>query len=202
MLDGFGVLFDRVEIPNWDRSEVIRLTNGEYYQVPVIEHDGRIVFETADNPYAVPRYLDEHLLNRQFFPEKNAGIHEIVLKNIEDDLEGIAFKLCDIYYVDSIEDIAHRVAVIRHKERKFGPGCVEQWKRDRELLLETLVKALHPYETALAQSQFLFGDSPIYADFALYGVLGNFQFNPENNLPENLTNLIRWENEIGNYSVR
>ena len=54
----FGVPFERVIIPNWDRREVARLTSGAYYQVPVLVDRESVVFETREDPLAVPHFID------------------------------------------------------------------------------------------------------------------------------------------------
>src|SRR5690606_28288394 len=156
--------------------QVARLTDGAYYQVPVLEHGSNLVFETPEDPLAVPHYLDEHITDGDLFPAQHAGIHDIIVAHIEDYLEGIGFRLSDPGFIDSISDIGERVMLIRHKERKLGVGCVDEWRENSDALAEEFRYALSPYEAQLQHRDFLFSDRPVYADYALFGVIGNAQF--------------------------
>src|SRR5687767_13390621 len=55
-----GAEFETREIPNWDRTELLRLTNGAYYQVPVLVHDGHVVTESSAESEDIARYVDTH----------------------------------------------------------------------------------------------------------------------------------------------
>ena len=196
ILEAHGVPFETVAVPNWDRRALARLTGGACYQVPVIEHEGAVVHETPADPLAVPRFLDQTFAQGTLFPDHCAGIHEILVEHIENDLEGIGFKLCDPDYVDAIADIGERAMVLRHKERKFGAGCVEQWRANADGLMAALETALGPFETRLTHSPFLFGEVPVYADFALLGVFGNFQHGGRHRLAPRFASLHRWQDAI------
>jgi glutathione S-transferase len=193
ILDAHRVSFETVAVPNWDRRAVAELTGGQYYQVPVLVHGGRIVHETASDPLAVAHYLDESFAGGTLFPDHCAGVQEIVIGHIEDTLEAIGFRLCDPAYIDSIADLGERVMVIRHKERKFGAGCVEQWRASFAGFATNFEAALAPYETRLAQCACLFGDQPVYADYALLGVLANAQNSGSYALGGRFSHLKRWE---------
>ena len=51
---------------------------------------------------------------------------------------------------------------------------------------------LGPFDIILAKGPFLFGEAPIYSDFALFGVLGNMTYRNYNSLPTLLANLRGW----------
>ena len=99
-------------------------------------------------------------------------------------MEARTFKLADIHYVPAIADTVARTMVVRHKERKFGRGCVDQWTRDAVSIRAELDGLLSRCEATLAHSPFLLGATPVYADFALFGVLGNLTHNGWNQLSE------------------
>ena len=63
ILDAYGVPFECLEVSNWDRRKLACLTEGNYYQVPVIEHGDNIVYETESDPLAVAHYLDSNFAN-------------------------------------------------------------------------------------------------------------------------------------------
>ena len=43
---------------------------------------------------------------------------------------------------------------------------------------------------------FLLGDSPVYADYALFGVLGNLTYTGDNEIPSTLTHIRRWHERL------
>jgi glutathione S-transferase len=112
--------------------------------------------------------------------------------HIENTVEIPAFKLTDVHYVPAIADPVERGMVIRHKERRFGRGCLGQWAADRESLLAETVRLLRPFERMAAQQPFLLGAAPVYTDFALFGILANLTFNQWNPFPPDLPALERW----------
>jgi glutathione S-transferase len=181
-LTAFGVGFETRDVPNWDRSEIIRLTNGAYYQVPLLVHNERPVFESSAESLDVARYVDSTWGGGRLFPAQLEAANVTLTEWMEDALEGRAFKLNDIHYIPAIEDLVDRTMVIRHKERRFGRGCVEAWKRDASAIRSELDRQLARCETTLRNSAFLLGSIPVYADFALFGVLGNLCYQGWNSL--------------------
>lgn len=195
-LDALAVPHEIHNISNADRSEVIRLTNGAYYQVPVLVHDGQVVYESGTDTLDVARYVDREFAGGRLFPEEHEGFQRLIIGHIEDDVEGITFRLVDPSYLAGIEDVVERTMIVRHKERKFGRGCVDAWAAQREELAGAAKALLEPYELALQRRPFLFGEAPIYADFALFGILGNLTYRGYNELPEGLTALAQWFTRI------
>ena len=97
-LEAFAIPFDRVHVSNWDRREIMELTDGAYYQVPVLAHDEALIYETSDRSLDVARYVDKHFGSGQLFPSTTAGIDEVLIEHIENDVEGLSFRLCDVHY--------------------------------------------------------------------------------------------------------
>src|SRR5688572_15220081 len=85
MLDAVGMRFDRVNVPNWDRRAVIERTEGRYYQVPVLEHDGRVIFESGGDTQDVARYVDRTFCGSRLFPAEHEGLQQILIHHLEND---------------------------------------------------------------------------------------------------------------------
>ncbi|HEY2344182.1 MAG TPA: glutathione S-transferase family protein [Chthoniobacteraceae bacterium] len=194
-----GVTFETREVPNWDRSEIIRLTHGAHYQVPLLVHDGQMLFETAEEPQRVSHYVDRTFAGGRLFPKRIDGLQEIVIDHLENEVEGVTFRLCDIHYVPSIEDLVRRTMVLRHKERRFGRGCIDAWKRDEDAIRAEADRLLERFEITLRHSPFLFGDAPVYSDFLLYGIIGNMTWKQWNSLKDEQTALRSWVDKIRDY---
>jgi glutathione S-transferase len=183
-LTALGVPFVTVEVPNWDRSEIIRLTNGDYYQVPLLVDGERLVYETRADSQDVALYVDTLYADGRLFPGTVSGPHLCTIDFLENEVELRGFKLADIHYVAGIGDLNARTMLIRHKERRFGRGCVAQWKADAAAIRTELDQLLARFEDTLRVKPFIFGDQPVYADFLLFGLIGNFTYSGWNTLHE------------------
>lgn len=192
MLEAAGVPFQRVAVPNWDRSAVIQATGGQYYQVPVLEHDGRVIFEIRPDSQEVARYVDAEFCGARLFPSDQEGLQQILIEHLENDLESLTFRLADIHYIPAIPDLVGRVMTIRHKERKFGPGCVEAWKRDAAQLRAGVERLCARFDNMLSTRAFLLGAEPLYVDFLLHGILGGYTYQGWNELPAEQPHLTTW----------
>ncbi len=191
-----GVDFEAREVPNWDRSELLRLTGGAYYAVPVLEHGGRLVYESGSDTQDLAQYVDHMWFGGRLFPKAIEAAHQCVIEFLENEVEARTFKLMDIHMIPAIPDVAHRGMLIRHKERKFGRGCVDAWRRDAATIRAELDRMLLRFETTLKHQEFLFGSAPVYADFLLFGVLGNLIFNGWNELSPEQKCIAAWYERI------
>ena len=191
-LGALGVPYATRNVSNGDRREVIELTRGAYYQVPVLSHDAEVVFESSPSSVDVARYVERKFGGGRLFPPRWEGLQRIVIPYIENEVESITFKLVDPHYLREIQDPIERGMVRRHKERKFGPGCEERWERERPLLQAEAERLLLPFDLTLANRRFLFDEDPVFSDFALFGVLGNLTYHQYNSLPASQRNLADW----------
>lgn len=196
-LEALGVPFEVREVSNADRRAVIEATGGAYYQVPVILHDGKVVHENSGDSIDIARYVDRVFAGGRLFPAHLEGLQRILVPHIEDVIEGVTFRLVDPSYLRDIADPIERAMIRRHKERKFGPGCVDQWGRERETLLARASELLDPFDLMLGEHPFLLGEAPVFSDFALYGILGNLTYRGYNRIPGTLTRLADWFARVG-----
>ena len=192
-----GAEFTTREIPNWDRSELLRLTDGAYYQVPVLVHDGRIVIESSGGSEDIAHYVDQHFAGGRLFPERLDGLQQILIEFLSDDVEFHTFRLLDPYTRDGITDPVARGSYLRHKERKFGRGCVDQWRREAGAIRAEADRLLERFEITLRYFPFLFGAAPVYSDFLLYGVLGNLTYGGHHQLQPEQACLRDWFERMG-----
>lgn len=190
-----GVPCVLVNIPSGDRSLVWRLTRERYYQVPVLKDGKQVIFETDDDSQVIAKYLDQKF-NLGLFPKEWSGLQHILWRHIESEIEGVAFKLNDIYWKEFVPR-ADQCAFVRHKERKFGRGCLAQWAAQRQELLGALEQRLVPFEQMLDGRPFLLDERPRFVDFDLYGMLGNFLYSGHYELPRAHVRLQDWYTRMG-----
>jgi glutathione S-transferase len=190
ILEFAGLPFKITNIPSTDRGLVWRLTRKRYYGVPIIRDGRRVVFEVDHDSQVIAKYLDDKL-GLGLFPWDLDGLQSIVWRHIENDIEDVSFRLNDIYWEEMVPP-HEQVAWVRHKERKFGAGCVAQWREGRKGLLSELTRRLVPFERMLMGHSYLLSDRPRFVDFDLYGMLGNFLYSGHYRLPEAHGRLQRW----------
>ena len=136
--------FKTTNIPATDRSLVWRLTRRRYYGVPIIRDGRTVVFETDHYSQIIAKYIDgKYQLN--LFPTSFRGVDRMLWRFIEDQIEGACFRLNDIYWEEFVPK-AERLAFLRHKERKFGRGCLDQWRAQQPQLIKQLTRNLVPFE--------------------------------------------------------
>lgn len=182
--------FKIINIPNGDRTLVWHVTKERYYGVPVIKDGRNVLFETDENSQVIAKYLDDKL-QLGLFPRELEGLQSILWRYIESEIEGYGFKLTDIYWEEMIPK-SDRMRFIRHKERKFGRGCLEQWRRQQKEMVASFKLALAPCEQMLLGKPFLLGDRPHFVDFDLFGIVGNYLYTGHYELPSAHTRLQEW----------
>ena len=190
ILEYSGVLFKIVNIPSGDRTLVWRMSKQRYYQVPIIRDGRNVVFEMDESSQVIAKYLDDRL-QLGLFPRELEGIQSLIWRFIESDVEGVGFKLNDIYWREFVPP-AERLGFLRHKERRFGRGCLEAWQAQQKELLRELAKRLLPFEEMLLYKRFLLEDRPRFVDFDLYGILRNYLYSGHYRLPAAHTQLKAW----------
>lgn len=196
-----GLEPELVQVSNADRSELIRLTAGASYQVPVLADGNRLICESGPDSQDVAAYLDTHYLQGRLFPAALQGWQTIINQYIENTVEAVTFKVCDAAVVPAMADVVERTLLIRHKERKFGVGCVERWQRERPAMIAEANRLLLPFEQTLANAggPFLFGSAPVYSDFLLYGILGNYTYQDTLPFPSELPALRTWRDRLQSF---
>lgn len=173
-----------------DRSLIWKLSKQRYYGVPIIRDGRSVIFETDENSQVIGKYLDQKL-KLGLFPAELEGEQSILWRYIENEIEALTFKLNDVYFREFVarED---QLGFIRHKERKFGRGCLDEWRALQKPLQNQLADRLLPFEEMLTYRPFLLGDRPRFVDFNLLGMLENFLYTGHYKLPANRPQIAKW----------
>ena len=194
ILEFSGAPFKITNIPNQDRSLVWKLTKQRYYGVPIIRDGKNVVFELNDDSQVIAKYLDEEL-DLGLFPPELEGVQSILWRTVENEIEGAAFRLNDIYWKENVP-AAEQLQFLRYKERKFGRGCIGQWYELRTDWFRRLEQGLLPFEEMLAHRPFLLGEQPRFVDFDLFGMLENFLYSGHYQLPERHRRIQAWHRRM------
>jgi glutathione S-transferase len=190
ILEFTGKRFKIVNIPSQDRSLVWKITRQRYYGVPILRDGKKVLFETDENSQVLAKYLDSEF-SLGLFAREWDGVQRLLWQYIENDVEGLTFRLNDAHYEEFVP-VAERLTYLRHKERKFGRHCLEQWKAQQSQLQRQLAEKLLPFEQMLGTRAFLLDKRPRFVDFDLWGMLANFLFSGHYRLPVEHSRLSRW----------
>jgi glutathione S-transferase len=168
LLDLLGRPYEIVEVKYGERSELAELTGG-YIYVPVLVDD-------AGKVHVESRRIAEHLLaggdaRARLTPKPLAGPIWGYADFCDGPLEDILFRIASPLVKDAWQDPWERALYVLTKERKFGAGCVEEWRKNRDELLVKARALLAPSVETLREVPFVFGERPTFADCALYGNL-------------------------------
>ena len=85
---------------------------------------------------------------------------------------------------------------MRFKERKFGRGCIDQWRKDQKQWLKRLEAGLVPFEQMLLHRPFLLDERPRFVDFDLFGMLENFLYSGHYKLPARHKQIQKWHRRM------
>ena len=190
ILEASRAKFRIVNVPQDDRSVLWRLTRERYYQVPVVKDGRQVVFETEGDSQVVAKYLDSRL-KLDLFPREGEGVQDLLWRYFENEVEGVGFRLNDIHWREFVP-AAERCGFVRHKERRFGRGCLDQWRAEETGLLTKLESLLLPAEQMLVTRPFLLESRPLFVDFCLWGMLANVRFSGHYELPAAHARLGEW----------
>lgn len=191
--------FRAVDVPARDRSVVWRLTRERYYQVPVIKDGRQVLFEIGPDSQVLAKYLDAKF-GLGLFPHAWDGVQDLLWRYFENDVEGVTFRLNDAHWREFVP-AADRCAYVRHKERRFGRGCLDEWQASQGALLVQLESLLLPAEQMLGQRPFLLSEKPLFVDFSLFGMIANFLYSGHYQLPASSPRLADWYRRMGRIRV-
>lgn len=194
ILEFAGVPHKITNIPPNDRSLVWKISRQRYYAVPCLRDGRTVVFETDDNSQVIAKYL-ETKLKLGLFPPQWDGLQRIVWRYIENDVEMLTFKLNDAHFREFVAP-SDQLPYIRHKERKFGRGCLDHWRATQKPLQAELTALLLPFEQMLGTRAFLLDDRPRFVDFDLWGMLANFLYSSHYRLPSLRPKIRTWHGRM------
>jgi glutathione S-transferase len=199
ILEFSGVRFKIINLPPQQRDLVWKLTKRRYYGVPVIRDGKNVLFEYNDDSQVIAKYLDWKL-KLGLFPAELEGVQSVLWRQIENEVEGATFRLNDIYYKENYRrekfPAADELQYLRFKERKFGRGCIAQWRSQKREWLSKLEISLIPFEQSLSHKPFLLGGRPRFVDFDLFGMLENFLYSGRYKLPRALPQVRQWHHRM------
>jgi glutathione S-transferase len=167
LLDLLGRKYTAIDVPYSDRTELATVTGGYIYVPVLVDDDGTVICDS--------RRICQHLLGgaagAALVPPPLDGPLWAYHDWCDAQLEDVLFRIVSPIARDRWQSASDRALFVLIKERKFGPGCVDTWQRQREELIERAHALLAPTVRTLAAAPFVFGANLTLADVALHGHL-------------------------------
>ncbi|HEU6446818.1 MAG TPA: glutathione S-transferase family protein [Verrucomicrobiae bacterium] len=199
ILEFSGAPFKITNIPNQDRSLIWKLTKQRYYGVPILRDGKNVIFEVNDDSQVIAKYIDDKF-GLGLFPDRWCDVQLILWRDVENQIEGPCFRLNDIYWKE-IVPAGEQLQFLRFKERKFGRGCIDQWRKDQKAWLKKLEEELLPFEMMLTHLPFILDERPRFVDFDLFGMLENFLYSGHYELPKRHTQIRKWHAKMAKVKI-
>ena len=172
-----------------DRSLVWKLTKQRYYQVPILKDGKEVIFETEDGSNY--REISRSKARARIVSAQMEGLQDVLWNYFENDIEGLTFKLNDIHWKEVIPD-NDRLRFVRHKERKFGLGCLDKWGEQEKTLLGTVGEEINSVRRkSFLEREYLLEDRRASFYFDLFGMLGNLLYSGHYKLPARHKRLVK-----------
>lgn len=152
------------EVIAWRFTEKEVLAPSGQGRVPVLVHNDKWLCES----WVIAQYLEQQFPER---PSLFGGPQGQALSYLYSTLgdfhasQMVRMVLLDIYHHLNEQDQAY---FRETREQRFGM-TLEQVVQDRETQLPSFRESLFPLRAALKAQAFFGGDSPLYADYALFG---------------------------------
>ena len=153
-----------VELIPWRFLEKTALEPSGQGKVPVLVHDHKWIFESWD----IATYLEAQFPDKpSLFGGAQGQALSLVYSNLGDVHAGqiVRFVLMDIY---KHLDTANQAYFRESREKRFGMP-LEQVVLDREAKLPAFRESLGPLRSMLKSQPFFGGQTPLYADYAIFG---------------------------------
>ncbi len=196
ILEYSGVRFKITNIPSQDRSLVWRLTRQRYYGVPIMRDGRTVVFETDEDSQVIAKYLDAKL-QLDLFPERSSAGWTACSGGTSRTRSKAPASGSTTFIGRSSCPRREQLAFLRHKERKFGRGCLDQWRAgNRRVAGGAGAEAGCPLNACWRTRPFLLRAEPHFVDFDLWGMLANFLYSGHYQLPAAHTCLRDWHGRM------
>lgn len=185
ILDFKGIDYELVEVDYVERKELV-MVSGQMMVPAMAVDNGKIVIDSERIALAVEQQHPEPTL----FPPAWQGVHLALARYFDGELEDALFRAAipDVLAYYRARGPDHEALWRFIRERKYGPGFVEQMLKENAANVSRAHELLAPLEEPLSDRAFVLGRIG-YADFALYGQLTYFCIGGSLTIPASLPNL-------------
>ena len=170
LLDKLQLDYKPIDVPYTDRTELVKLTGG-HVTVPVIEHNDHVVVESR----TICQYL-LNLVENELVPKDKAALIWAYADWCDSTLEDLLFRIATPGIASRFSTPFEQSLFAYIKERKFGSGCVEEWRNTQSDLIAKAGVLLEPTIEAISLNNYIAGATVSYADVTLLGHLAMVEY--------------------------
>jgi len=171
-----------------DKTNLLAVTKGAWKQVPVLEWDGEVVYNSAD----IIRWLDRKVPANRVIPDDARGLIEIVDHWADNTFFTPVLFLTIPDLLDSVPDPKLKA----NREKLIGMTTAQMRER-HPALKKQLAGYLQTIDDQLAGKDFFLGKGFTMADACLYHPLFFLALNPSNfSLVKDFGNVSQWYERI------
>lgn len=178
--------FETRRVGYHDKRELLAATGQDY--VPALVHDGRIVTWPE-----IPDYLEQLAPDPTIHPDGTRAVARVIERWAHARLEELTWRIAAPDMPATFEDDAERWVFVEMQTLKRGP--LEVLRTRQPEFLADLRGDLGLLEDLLEGRDFLLGDRPGLADFAVFGALAPLPY-AGHALPDGFPRLGAWHARI------
>lgn len=171
-----------------DKTNLLKVTNGKWTRVPVLEWNGDVVYNSAD----IIRWLDRKAPAPRVIPDEFRGLIDIIDQWADNTL----FMQVLFLVIPDLLDSANDPKLKANREKLIGI-TTDQMRQRHAQCREQLQSLCRMIDTQLAGKEFFLGGGFTMADASLYHPFFFLALNPGNFAVVNeFPNLKRWYERV------
>ncbi|HEY6420853.1 MAG TPA: glutathione S-transferase family protein [Candidatus Binataceae bacterium] len=171
-----------------DKTNLLAVTGGKWTRVPVLEWDGKVVYNSAD----IIRWLDRKVLDHNVIPQGAGGLMGIIDHWADNTLFMPILFLTIPDLLDGVGDPALKA----NREKLIGMTTAQMREREPEYR-EQLLTCCRLIEEQVEEKDFFIGKYFTMADASLYHPFFFLALDPKNfAIVDDFPNLKRWYERV------
>jgi len=186
ILDYKDMKYDVKNVGYHDKRELLKATGQDY--VPAIISDGQIVTYPD-----IPDFLEKLAPNPSIYPNGTRALTKVLENWAHYRLEEIVWRFAVVDFAKTFKDDLEHWVFVEIQELKRGP--LELMEARRTAFKTDMEAHLQIVEDMLKDHQFLLGEKPSLADFAVFGAIYPLRYSG-NELPKKFSKLQTWYGSI------
>jgi len=183
-----GLKWNPIDCHYEDKTNLLKITDGKWTRVPVLEWNGEVVWNSAD----IIKWIDHKVAARRVIPEGMLGLCEVIDQWADNTL----FTPILLLVIPDLLDASADARLRANREKLIGMSCA-QMRAGAAAYREQLVGYARMIDTQLKGKDFFLGDGFTMADASLYHPFFFLALNPGNfEAVREFKNLMRWYERI------
>jgi glutathione S-transferase len=183
-----GLKWNPIDCHYEDKTNLLKITDGKWTRVPVLEWNGEVVWNSAD----IIRWIDQKVPARRVIPEGMLGLCEVIDQWADNTL----FTPILLLVIPDLLDAAGDARLRANREKLIGMSSA-QMRAGAATYRAQLVVYARMIDTQLEGKDFFLGGGFTMADASLYHPFFFLALNPSNfEAVREFKNLMRWYERV------